>query len=215
MIDVLIPSRGHPGMLASSVGSLAKLASMPERVVFRIAADEDDQETIAAAKELGACQVFPGRPGYAGLHVYYQALAAAGTAGWVLVWNDDATMLTSSWDTILYELPPSVLVADLQSSWSPSLCCFPAVRRRAIDALGRFSSDNPHVDTFWQDVGRTTRTIAPVPVYVQHDQVIGSDHWGNQHSYYDAAHQADLTACIETIREYSDARRQAALEQGH
>jgi len=212
VIDVLIPSRGHPELLVRSVDSLLSLAGSPEQVMIYVAADGDDPETIAVASELGTCQVFSDRPGYAGLHVYYQGLAELGTADWLLVWNDDTTMLTAFWDTILHEQSPSVLIADLQSNHSPTMCCFPAVRREAVEALGRFCSDNPHVDTFWQDVGRATGTIAPVPVRVQHDQVTTSEHFGNQHDYYGRAHQAQLAACTETIRRYAE---DAALEQSH
>lgn len=211
MIDVLVPSRGHPELLVRSAESLAGLAGSPEQVMIYVAADDDDPETIAVASELGVCRVFHRRPGYAGLHVYYQALAELGSADWLLVWNDDAMMLTAFWDAILHEQPPSVLVADLQSHHSPAMCCFPAVRRTAVNALGRFCTDNPHVDSFWQDVGRATGTIAAVPIHVQHDQRTGSEHWGNQHGYYELPHQAQLAACTETIRRYAD----GALEQGH
>ena len=114
-----------------------------------------------------------------------------------MVWNDDATMTTPRWDDVIEALPPGVLVADITTPHSP-LCCYPAVRREAVEALGRFSTDNPHVDTFWQDVGHATGTIARVPVYANLESPVKPD---QQHGYYDLPHQAQLAAAIAIIRE--------------
>jgi hypothetical protein len=203
VIDVLLPSRSRLEMLRSSAESLWSLADNPGDVTVHVAADHDDQPTIALATELGAnCVVFDPRRGYDQMHVYYQRLAAQSSGGWLLVWNDDAQMLTPLWDTILAGQPAGVLIADLQSRHTP-LCCFPAVRRGAVDALGRFSTDNPHVDTFWQDVGYGSATIMTVPIRVHHDQPPGGGSSGNQHDFYGPAHQAELAACAGIIREYA------------
>lgn len=200
MITALLPSRGRPEMLARSVASLRDLAARPGEVW--IGADNDDPATEAVARSMGVgCLVMP-RQGYDRLHVYYQALARvalkAERTDWLLVWNDDAVMTTPRWDALIEALPPRVLVADLPSKHSPYLCCFPAVRRRAVQHLGRFSTDNPHVDTFWQDAGRMAGVIETIPVFVRHDQVPGP-HTGNQHAFYEPAHQAELAACAELL----------------
>jgi hypothetical protein len=188
-------------MLRRSVTSLRSLAHYPEHVIVHVAADFDDPATAFEAGALETdCLVTSRRYGYDELHIYYQQLAARSKGEWLLVWNDDAIMLTQDWDVVLDELPGSVLVADLQSHHSP-MCCFPAARKRAVDIIGRFCSDNPHVDSFWQDVGRGTGTIAVVPIHVHHAQVAGRPGWGDQHDYYGPAHQADLTQCAATLRE--------------
>lgn len=199
MIDVLIPSRGGPEMLRRSVTSLRTLAHQPEQVVIHVAADYDDPATALEADALDAdCLVASRRYGYDELHIYYQQLAARSEGEWLLVWNDDAIMLTQDWDAILEELPLSVMVADLQSHHSP-MCCFPAVSKRAVDILGNFCSDNPHVDSFWQDIGRGTNTIVAVPIHVHHAQVVGREGWGNQHDYYGAGHQAEIANCVAIL----------------
>jgi hypothetical protein len=162
-----------------------------------VGADADDQATITAAAEAGAYCLISDRHGYERLHVYYQQLAAASRARWLLVWNDDAVMLTQGWDTVLDHLPRSVLVADLQSHHSP-MCCFPAVRREAVRAAGKFSSDNPHVDSFWQVVGELSGTIAAVPIEVHHEQ---GSRAGNEHGFHDPAHLAELALCAQRCRE--------------
>lgn len=207
-IDVLIPSRARPHLLERSVLSLRQTAGGPADLIIHVEADSDDPETIAAAQRLGTdCRAtFPPRPGYAGLHVYYQQMAARSHGDWLLVWNDDAQMLTPGWDGILAALPPPVLVADVQTPHSP-LCCFPAVRQQAVQALGRFCTDNPHVDTFWQDVGRATGTIVQVDIRASLESPVNP---GNTHGFYEAAHQDELRSCAETIRRYVN-----GLGQGH
>ncbi len=196
MISVLLPSRGRAALLGRSVGSLRDRAAGEIEVL--VGSDLDDPDTATAARGLGCDVLVLPRQGYELLHVYYQRLAAEATGDWLLVWNDDAVMLTEGWDLIIEGLPERVLVADLLSNHSP-LCCFPAVRREAMRKLGRFCSDNPHVDTFWQDAGRATGTIEVVPVQVWHEQR-WTPHLGNEHGFYGPAHQAELDECVGLLR---------------
>jgi hypothetical protein len=198
VIDVLLPSRGRPELLASSIRSLRLTAACPRSVQIHVGADSDDPLTDWVAAGLHArCYLFDPQ-GYDRLHVYYQHMAQASSGQWLLVWNDDAVMLTQGWDEVLWGLPPSVLVADLQSHHSP-MCCFPAVRREAVVAAGKFSSDNPHVDSFWEVVGNLSGTLATVPVQVRHEQQGG--HAGNEHGFHDPAHLAELAACAQRCRD--------------
>ncbi len=197
MISVLLPSRGHPDLLKRSVASLLDHASAVEMVEVLVAADEDDPETVKAALELTrSVTIASERAGYGRLHEYYQRLSLAARGDWLLVWNDDAQMLTYNWDAIIEGQPDGVLVADIQSPYSP-LCCFPAVRRTAVQALGRFSTDNPHVDTFWQDIGHLTGTIAAVPVHASLESPVKP---GQTHGFYEPVHQAELKACADLLR---------------
>jgi glycosyltransferase involved in cell wall biosynthesis len=176
MISILCPSRGRPTLLAESIGSLRDQATTSLELL--VAADEDDSETVQVARGLDATVVVSERVGYSNLHVYYNGLAKQASGDWLLLWNDDATMLTASWDRAIEGLPAGVLVADLQSYHSPDLCCFPAVRYVAVTAVGGFSPHTPHCDTYWQDLGRATETIRSVDVHVRHDRfdVNGMNH---------------------------------------
>ena len=208
MISALCPSRGRPELLAKSLGSLRDFAS--GEVELLVAADEDDGATMTVAGGLGAQLLVMKRAGYGRLHEYYQELAAMATGDWLLVWSDDALMVTPGFDAIIDSVPERYLVADLLNPHSP-LCCFPAVRRAAVEALGRFCTDNPHVDTFWQDVGYQTERIRTVNVRVAHDRpditgraldqtaidVIAGHRTAD---FYGAEHQADLARCVEIIR---------------
>jgi hypothetical protein len=198
MISVLCPSRERVAQLRTSVDSLVRNAA--GKIEILVVADDDDQPTIDAAAhaKLGPATrlLITGRKGYDGLHRYYQLAAAAAWGDWLMVWNDDAIMMTPEWDTIIGALPPQVLVANVSSTQAP-LCCFPAVRSEACKALGKFSTANPHVDTFWGDVGRLTGTMENVPVFASHDSPVK---WGANHDYYGDEHQAQLAEAAGLIR---------------
>ncbi len=199
MISVLCPSRGHPDLLLRSVESLLTRAA--GQVEILVGADPDDDRTMdlwqdGFIPEQASVWVAPERHGYERLHLYYQELARMAAGDWLLVWGDDCVMCTDRWDEAIEELPPEILVADLGSTYSP-LCCFPAIRRRAVEALGRFSSDNPHVDTFWGDIGTWAGVIRQVGVFVSASSPVK----GNPHDFYSPAHQAGMRACAQQLRE--------------
>jgi hypothetical protein len=195
VISVLCPSRGNPQLLEQSAASLrAHAAGDTELLVI---ADDDDVPTVEMAAEVADVMLVVPRKGYAGLHGYYQELSALACGEWQMIWNDDATMLTPGWDGIISALPPDVLVADIQTRYSP-LSCFPAVRTTAIEALGRFSTDNPHVDTFWQDVATALGVMRTVAVHAGLTSPVST----NSHGFYEPAHQQEMAACTQVLREY-------------
>ncbi|HWB36849.1 MAG TPA: hypothetical protein VHA75_12565 [Rugosimonospora sp.] len=172
MISVLMPSRGRPASLVKSAMSVFDHAARPDAVEVLVAADPDDMGTHAVAEDLGLdCWVAPERYGYGGIRLYFNRLAEVAIGDWMLLWNDDATMITKGWDVKVEALPPSAMVADLRNAFSPGLCCFPAVRRAAVELLdGYCSANTPHVDSWWQEIGRRSGTIQPVDAFVHHDR---------------------------------------------
>lgn len=164
LISVLLPSRARPGLASESMKSLVENMSDINYEIL-LAVDPDDAHNYEHFQYMW---VAPERWGYGQLHKYYNALAEQARGDWLLLWNDDALMETPEWDTTLRALPDSILVADLQSQHSPGLCCFPAVRKRAVEAVGGFSPHTPHCDTYWQDIGRETGTIQSVGIRVNH-----------------------------------------------
>jgi Glycosyl transferase family 2 len=194
MISVLCPSRGHPDLLERSVRSLrARSVGVLEILV---AVDDDDIATIEMAAEVADVLTVVPRAGYDRLHVYYQGLARLADGDWLMVWGDDCVMMTDGWDAVIEALPREILVADVTSTHSP-LCCFPAVRRAAVSALGMFCTDNPHCDTFWGDIGAMAGVIARVPVYVSAESPVKNQ----PHDFYSPEHQAKMYRCAEKLRE--------------
>jgi len=167
-IAVLLPSRGRPEALAESIASLRVCADQPDRVDVLVAADPDDPATVAAAD---ACQaavwIAPQRFGYANLHQYVNALAKVASAEWLLLWNDDARMLSPGWDSRIVEAPQGVLWPAHNDS--PTLNVFPVVHRRVVDLMGHFSL-SPHCDSWVQDVADAVGIQHRVDVHVFHDR---------------------------------------------
>src|SRR3954471_7475372 len=104
-ISVLLPSRGRPVSLVRSIGSLVTNSSDLHRVQMLVGWDDDDPDTAAAARESTALDIitvrFPERFGYYQLHRYVNALAERANGDWLLLWNDDATLATLGWDSVI------------------------------------------------------------------------------------------------------------------
>jgi len=166
MISVLLPTRGRPALYQESLASLRNTALSQFEVCVGL--DPDDVDTYEGLVDPNTCWIAPERYGYRNLHLYYNALAERSTGDWLFLWNDDAIMTTVGWDRLIEGLDSSVMVADMQSQHSPGLCCFPAVRRKAVNAVGGFSLYTNHCDTYWQDIGRASGTIQSVPAYIDH-----------------------------------------------
>lgn len=181
MISVLLPSRGRPQSLAKSVGSLLNTAADPERVQVLVAADPDDEITRNLAVVLGDGEsaagargdvrlwVAPERYGYQALHEYYNGLASLAKGDWCLLWNDDATMLTTGWDTVIHAQDPAPAVLWLSSNQGMGGNFFPAWPRAWSDHLGHISL-SPNVDVWISEVGRRIGRERQIPVQVLHDR---------------------------------------------
>jgi hypothetical protein len=167
-IAALLPSRGRPASLATSIESLRSLAHQPERVDVLVAADPDDPDTVAAADQChAAVWVASERYGYSRLHEYINALASMSSARWLLLWNDDAHMLTPGWDERIAEAPAGVLWP--RHNGSPHLNVFPVVHRTVVETLGHFSL-SPHCDSWMQDVATAAGIHHKVNIEVLHDR---------------------------------------------
>lgn len=155
-------------MLARGIDSLRTSAYNEVEII--LAVDGDDLETIEQAKRLDCIyKIFPERLGYGRLHEYFNDIAHMSTGDWLMLWDDSATITTPGWDQKLYELPSNIMVASPNNHFG-GMCCFPAVRRIAYEAVGSFSIGTPHVDSFWQCVGSEINRICAVDFYIHHDR---------------------------------------------
>ena len=101
-------------MLQDSVLSLLQRAADPATVEILVAFDPDDPSATEAGgllAELPSVRVIyaPERYGYPRLHDYYNMLAAEASGEWLLIWNDDVTMSTQGWDSVVAGRPPALL----------------------------------------------------------------------------------------------------------
>lgn len=174
-ISVLLPSRGRPASLVKSIESLVNTASDPHGLQVLIGYDTDDEETVKAALMHRALDIravrFPQRFGYHQLHRYVNVLAERAVGEWLLLWNDDASMTTENWDSVLtsYDFTQPLVLSLSSTGYGHALCCFPAVSRSLYERLGHLSF-SPHIDTWLQDIGRATGCIRDIPVHVHHDR---------------------------------------------
>lgn len=168
-IDVLIPSRQRASLLDRAVQSLWENATDKERVKYLVAVDQNDPE-LSTYQQLNCSElIFARRLGYEFLHSYYNGLAAwpLYSGDWMLLWNDDAMMLTEGWDDIIAaedHTVPNVL------NFTGELNLFPAVSRPFYDVLGHLSLQC-HTDTWIQEVARAARIEKPLMGKIQIDHV--------------------------------------------
>ncbi len=124
-----------------SVASLLSLAAHPDQIEIVMRRDHDDKIKYP---ELPRTRTIWGPPkGYAGLADYYNDCAAAAIGDWLMIWNDDCVMQTTSWDRLLHDRDP-----DAPANWLVMLHIhFPTLSRRWLEITGRMAA-SPHIDTF-------------------------------------------------------------------
>ncbi|MGW0905019.1 glycosyltransferase family 2 protein [Streptomyces sp. NPDC002853] len=168
MISVLLPSRGRPQPLADTVATLLELADKPGGIQILIAADPDDRPTLQVSLPWQASVwTAPERYGYPRLHKYVNRLAEQADGDWLMLWNDDARILTEGWDRLVEEREPSVLWPH--SNDIATCNTFPVWPRAWTDHLGHVSL-SPHCDSWIQYLGQTLGLHERVQIEVLHDR---------------------------------------------
>lgn len=160
MISVLLPSRGRPDLLRSSLYSLRGRASKPDSFEIHVAFDADDPDTASAATFLANMHRTT-RFGYAGLHHYFNLLADKAAGDWLYLWNDDAVMLTDGWDDIINERKPDTVLHTIIKTR------FPVIPAAWVRHIGHLSLSR-HCDTWWDELGKELRRHEGVPIQGAH-----------------------------------------------
>ncbi len=169
-ISVLLPTRGRTQLLFSSVHSLLANADDSRRVDFWVAIDPDeDYELSFPGAATVSVWTAPERGGYARLHEYYNALAERAQGTWLMLWNDDALMLTKGWDAVVMSQEPSLLFpkhGDLAAQHCNAFPVWPAEWTRHLGhvSLGCYS------DSWLQWMGQELGVQRRVPIRVSHRQ---------------------------------------------
>lgn len=162
LVSVLLPTRRGRDHLCRTIDSIWSLALNKASVEFILKVDDDDKETIQIAKEL---ENFPGLSlrslisprgkGYSEIYLALNEMSTMARGDWLLVFNDDARLLTQGWD---YMLEWTIIQNPWFGCWDVCLLNaktkdiyqakqFPLLRKKTCDILGHFSP-SPRWDTW-------------------------------------------------------------------
>jgi hypothetical protein len=164
-ISVLLPTRNRPELLAHSIRSLLDNADAPDGIEILLAVDAD---APAAPPFQVKTWTAPERYGSLRMQEYYNHLAAVASGTWLMIWNDDTTMLTPHWDSVVRANPGMCLWLD-HCGTGPDHCnMFPIWPRAWTETLGHVADGSPRVDTWLQEVAELLGKQVKVPVQVEH-----------------------------------------------
>lgn len=160
MITVMFPSRGRERALRESADSLTARAA--DSIQLLVAIDPDEEYPEIPGIEYWRA---PERYGYSRQQHYYNSMLPMIRGDWVMVWGDDARMLTPGWDRIISSHSPAVL--HPASNAYPY--CFPVFPSRWARELGRVTP-SAHPDSYWYSVGKGLDLHREIPVCVDHQR---------------------------------------------
>jgi len=179
-ITVLLPTRGRPEILKSSLESLIDRASNPKDIEVMLGIDEDDPETIEFVKEKIApylqengvearANIF--KPiGYENLHNYVNTLAGNGQGEWLFFWNDDGIMVTEGWDEVIDSYTGQFkLLAPKDNHNGHPYAIFPVVPRDWYILVGHLSQ-NAQNDAWLSHIAYMLDIFERIDVEFIHDR---------------------------------------------
>lgn len=179
MISILLPTRKRPKGLREAIESLYSLAHKPDSLETILRVDNNDPTDYSAYRNRGNRVIVGERWGYKNMHLYYDEVSRAATGRWLLMWNDDMTMLTKDWDALLLNFSSKLCVQflkrDIYAPKNPDNeyehidTAYPAWPKTLFDLMGRVSL-NCHCDSWLAD----TSEDAKIKV-LRHDIVIHHD----------------------------------------
>jgi len=167
-ISILLPSRKRMDTLKKCINNLIDKADDPRSLEILIRLDNDDIETIQRLGELPYDKIdifiIIGNRfgGYADLHLYVNELCAISRGTFLFLYNDDATICTKGWDSIVKKHKIVALnpIADVDGKKKYDL--FPIVHRKIYETLGFFSR-SPHNDSWMFELTKTAKLEKKLP----------------------------------------------------
>lgn len=178
-IAVLLATRGRTDSLGRSIKSLLTMADNPSNVQLFFAFDDDDKAgTEYFMKELRPwldefkatykAMVFR-RMGYLALHKYNNSMAKQADADWLMIWNDDATMETQGWDTVVNSYTGQFKLLSVKTHNLHPYSIFPIVPRKWFEILG-YISPHPTQDGWVSQQAYLLDIYERIAVDVHHDR---------------------------------------------
>lgn len=233
-ISAILPSRGRPDQLEMAIRNLAGTAAQPSQLEILVGLDADDEESIETMRRL--CKelplpfvsswVSPQRFGYARLHEYVNFLAGQSVGDWLMLWNDDAVMVTDDWDAVIREQPADrCLFMNARYPAPAPGNIFPVWPRDWYTITGHVSL-SANCDVWVSEVARRLGAEVRVPIEAVHercrDEEADATHAegrmlmgeGNAADYDSAANRMARTRDVRMIRFAMEHRGQLGLHDG-
>lgn len=180
-ISILLPTRTRTKLVQRSLSQLISKADKPENVEVMIGIDDDDTESLEFFKSAEwekFKEEYPAvyhvhiteRFGYLGLFRYVNYLAEKSTGDHLMFWNDDALMLTDSWDTVIQQHKDyfGLLRMPCVNHRHP-FALFPIIPRKWIELFGCVSLVN-HSDWWIYNICKPIDRVIDIPVDVYHSR---------------------------------------------
>lgn len=199
-ISILLPTRKRTQALIKSLNSLLANAADTSQIEILIAYDNDDEESRDFFENvwdgyISQCQatskIFETeRFGYLRLYKYVNFLAEHATGDWIMFWNDDALMLTESWDKEIAKHDDWFGLLRMPCvTMNHPFALFPIIPRSWVEFFGMVSPVN-HSDWWIYNVTFPIGRMRNIPVEVYHDRadVTGGN---NDDTYKEQSYAAD------------------------
>jgi hypothetical protein len=175
LLSFLLPTRNRFTMLKDSIISVFEKASNPHSIEVLIAMDDDDttfEETVQYINESpykDNIKLYKyERYGYKNLHLYINNLCSHATGKYLVLWNDDAKMVSDNYDTSIrhyIDNQDKLYVYQFENNHCPYI--FPVVPRQWFEILGHFSL-NAHNDTWIHDLATKLGVNKVIGIYIWH-----------------------------------------------
>jgi len=181
LVTVLLPTRCRTSLITRTVESLLSLADDPAQIEIAVAYDEDDAEShdffsspawVDLVSKYGTATQVHKTPiwGYVELHRYYNLLAQHARGQWLLIWNDDALMKSTGWDSMIKrEQDHMGMLHMITENYRPKFALFPLIPRKWIDIFGSVSLSNSN-DSWIHHICLEANAIKLIDAVVFHDR---------------------------------------------
>jgi hypothetical protein len=177
---MLLATRGRTTSLERSIKTLVELADHPEKLQLMFAFDKDDDvgtgyfnatvKPWLASKSITYTAMRFDRLGYVNLHKYNNALAKVSDSKWLMIWNDDAAMETTGWDTVIMSHTSEYLkLLGFRTHNMHPYSIFPIIPRTWFDLLG-YISPHSSQDAWLSQQAYLLDVYERIPVDVLHDR---------------------------------------------
>lgn len=167
LITVMIPTRGREAGLRATVDSFLMNASDPNTVQFIIKIDDDDRTSAILRGDNIKTIISPRLRGYESIHTFCNEMLYLADGEWIMLGNDDATMVTKGWDDILRKEAPRCVLLNPGNEEGNHAHIFPIVNRKICLELGHFAL-NAFTDRWLQNVYPKEK-IKDIPIRIKHD----------------------------------------------